>query len=94
MWTYLKKILIKYMARRQYQSSLDQINSFREFLAFFLAYIQLHPTVDRKVVLHQYHQIVLEAFCEDLEGKLNDSRCIECFQSFMEKAIRIEYLVI
>jgi hypothetical protein len=82
------------MARRQYQSSLDQINSFREFLAFFLAYIQLHPTVDRKVVLHQYHQIVLEAFCEDLEGKLNDSRCIECFQSFMEKAIRIEYLVI
>ena len=35
MWTYLKKIFIKYIARRQYQSSLDQINSFREFLAFF-----------------------------------------------------------
>ena len=65
------------MARRQYQSSLDQINSFREFLAFILVYIRLHPTVDGKVVLHQYHQIVLETFCEDIGAKLNDSRCIE-----------------
>ena len=77
MWTYLKKMFIKYMARGQYQSSLDQINSFREFLAFILVYILLHPTVDGKVVLHQYHQIVLEAFCEDIGAKLNDSRCIE-----------------
>jgi hypothetical protein len=44
-----------YMARRQYQSSLDQINSFREFLAYFWLYIRLHPTVDENVVLHQYH---------------------------------------
>ena len=72
MWTYLKKIFIKYMARRQYQSSLDQIHSFREFLAFLLVYIRLHPTVDGKLVLHQYHQIILEALCEDLGAKLND----------------------
>ena len=75
------------MTRRQYQSSLDQINSFREFLAFFGVYIRLHPTVDGKVVLHQYHQIVLEAFCEDIGAKLNDSRCIECFQSFMRGVV-------
>ena len=87
MWTYLKKMFIKYMARRQYQSSLDQINSFREFLAFLLVYIRLHPTVDGKLVLHQYHQIILEAFCEDLGAKLNDSRCIECFQSFMREVV-------
>ena len=87
MWTYLKKIFIKYIARRQYQSSLDQINSFREFLAFCLVYIRLYPTVEGKVVLHQYHQIVLEAFCEDLGAKLNDSRCIECFQSFMREVV-------
>ena len=67
------------MARRQYQSSLDQINSFREFLAFFGVYIRLHPTVDGKVVLHQYHQFVIETFCEDLGAKLNDSCCIENF---------------
>ena len=87
MWTYLKKIFIKYIARRQYQSSLDQINSFREFLAFILVYIRLHPTVDGKVVLHQYHQLVLEAFCEDIGAKLNGSRCIECFQSFMREVV-------
>ena len=57
------------------------------FLAFFLVYIRLHPTVDGKLVLHQYHQIVLEAFCEDLGVKLNDSRCIECFQSFMREIV-------
>jgi hypothetical protein len=87
MWTYLKKIFIKCMARRQYQSSLDQINSFREFVAFFLVYIRLHPTVDGKLVLHQYHQIVLEAFCEDLGAQLNDSRCTECFQSFIREVV-------
>lgn len=89
MWTYLKKIFIKYMIRRQspYQSSLDQINSFREYLAFFLVYIRLHPTADEKVILHQYQQIVLEAFCEDVGAKLNDSRCIECFQSFMREFV-------
>jgi hypothetical protein len=54
------------MARRQYQSSLDQIHTFREFLAFIWVHIPLHPTVDGKVVLHQYHQFVIEAFCEDL----------------------------
>jgi hypothetical protein len=67
------------MARTQYQSSLDQINSFREFLAFIWVYIRLHPTVDGKVVLHQYHQFVIETFCEDLGAKLNDSCCIENF---------------
>jgi hypothetical protein len=80
-------MFIKYMVRRQYQSSLDQINSFREFLAFLLVYIRLHPTVDGKLVLHQYHQIILEAFCEDRGAKLNDSRCIECFQSFMREVV-------
>jgi hypothetical protein len=73
------------MARRQYQSSLDQINSFREFLAFLGVYIRLHPTVDGKVVLHQYHQIVLEALCEDIGAKLNDSRCI-VFPKFSERS--------
>jgi hypothetical protein len=48
---------------------------------------RLHPTVDGKVVLHQYHQLVLEAFCEDLGAKLNDSRCIECFQSFIKEVV-------
>lgn len=88
MWTYLK-IFIQYMIRRQtpYQSSLDQINSFREYLALFLVYIRLHPTADEKVILRQYHQIVLEAFCEDVGAKLNDSRCIECFQSFMREFV-------
>ena len=75
------------MARRQYQSSLDQINSFREFLAYFWLYIRLHPTVDENVVLHQYHQIVIETFCEDLGAKLNDSCCIESFQSFMREVV-------
>ena len=83
----LKKIFIKYMARRQYQSSLDQINSFREFLAYFWLYIRLHPTVDENVVLRQYHQIVIEAFCENLGAKLNDYCCIESFQSFMREVV-------
>jgi hypothetical protein len=76
------------MARRQYQSSLNQINSFMEFIALFVVYIRMHPTTATgKVVLHQYHQFVLGTFCEDIGAKLNDSRCIECFQSFMRKVV-------
>ena len=70
-----------------YQSSLNQVNSFRQFLQFLLVYMRLHPTVDGTVLLQQYHQIVLEAFCEDIGAKLNDSRCIECFQSFMREVV-------
>jgi hypothetical protein len=44
-------------------------------------------TANRKIVLHQYHQFVLEAFCEDIGAKLSDSRCIECFQSFMREVV-------
>jgi len=48
----------------------------------------MHPTTaNGKIVLHQYHQFVLEAFCEDFGAKLNDSRCIECFQSFMRGVV-------
>ena len=48
----------------------------------------MHPTTATgKVVLHQYHQFVLGTFCEDIGAKLNDSRCIECFQSFMRKVV-------
>jgi hypothetical protein len=76
------------MTRRQYQSSLDQINSFMEFIALFLVYIRMHPTTaNGKIVLHQYYQFVLEAFCEYFGAKLNDSRCIECFQSFMRGVV-------
>ena len=76
------------MTRRQYKSSLDQINSFMKFIALFLVYIRMHPTTaNGKIVQHQYHQFVLEAFCEDVGAKLNDSRCIECFQSFMREVV-------
>ena len=48
----------------------------------------MHPTTaNGKVVLHQYHKLVLKAFCEDIGAKLNDSRCIECFQSFMREVV-------
>jgi hypothetical protein len=50
--------------------------------------LRMHPTTaNGKVVLHQYHQFVLKAFCEDIGAKLNDSRCIECFQSFMREVV-------
>jgi hypothetical protein len=73
----LKSFSIKYMARRQYQSSLDQINSFREFLAFLLVYIRLHPTVDGKLVLHQYHQIILSEKHVKIIINYTENQCID-----------------
>jgi hypothetical protein len=43
------------MARRQYQSSLDQINSFREFLAFFGYTIILLVLQDGKLLFISFH---------------------------------------